>query len=486
MRIGLLFLIVLGASEAAFPQHNGGRNFYIDTTGNDGADGTKETPWKTLSRLKLLQLKAGDRVLLKGGQVFDGSIQLDSGIHGSAGLPISISSYGSGKALIRSGNRAAIRLYQNRFIRISDLLLEGSGRKNGNTESGLVIAGCRHITVNGVGVRGFQKAGLAAQASSNLRISHVFAADNGYAGISIEGEYGKRDAAHIYVGDCRAENNPGDPSNLTNHSGNGIVAGYCRDLLIEYCAATNNGWDMPRKGNGPVGIWAYESDSVTIRYCISYRNKTSVGGGDGGGFDLDGGITHSVIHHCLSYDNQGSGFGIFQYAGAAPWHDNEISYNISENDGAVSPAGAGVFIWNNSRDPLQLRDLDFHHNIIYNEKAAAISYETESEHSGFRFHDNNFIASRQLILGRDIVGRDVFLNNNWWSLSDGFNIDGIKNLGSWSAQTGKEQVNGKLAGTNNRPMFVNAGHTLLTDPRSLDRFFNYRTAKKQDLRNKVH
>src|SRR5436190_17235380 len=135
---------------------------------------------------------------------------------------------------------------------------------------------------------------------------------------------------------CRADNNPGDPTNLTNHSGNGIVVGNCRNVLIEYCTATNNGWDMPRIGNGPVGIWPYEADSVIIQHCISYRNKTAPGAADGGGFDLDGGVTNSVIQYCLSYENEGSGYGIFQYWSAGNWKNNTLRYCISINDGKIT------------------------------------------------------------------------------------------------------------------------------------------------------
>ena len=159
----------------------------------------------------------------------------------------------------------------------------------------------------------------------------------------------KKSNHDIYIGYCRAENNPGDPSNLNNHSGNGIVVSACTKVLIEYCTATNNGWDMPRKGNGPVGIWAFEADSVVIQHCLSYRNKTSVGGADGGGFDLDGGVTHSIVQYCLSYENQGAGYCLFQYLYASPWHDNIFRYNISENDGAVSDAHGGVYIWNSAK-----------------------------------------------------------------------------------------------------------------------------------------
>ncbi len=74
---------------------------------------------------------------------------------------------------------------------------------------------------------------------------------------------------------------------------------------------------MPRKGNGTVGIWCYEANSVMIQHCLSFQNKTSQGGEDGGGYDFDGGTTNSIIQYCLSYENQGSAFGIFQYDGAS-------------------------------------------------------------------------------------------------------------------------------------------------------------------------
>ena len=125
---------------------------------------------------------------------------------------------------------------------------------------------------------------------------------------------------------------------------------------------------MPRKGNGPVGIWAFEADSVVIQHCLSYRNKTSAGGADGGGFDLDGGVTHSIVQYCLSYENQGAGYCIFQYLYASPWHDNIFRYNISENDGAVSDAHGGVYIWNSAKIADQFYNGRFYNNTIYNIK----------------------------------------------------------------------------------------------------------------------
>jgi hypothetical protein len=230
-------------------------------------------------------------------------------------------------------------------------------------------------------------------------VDNVYSHDNGYAGILVSGEHGRKDASkNIVIRNCRAENNPGDPAELDNHSGNGVLVGHSTNVMIEYCTATNNGWDMPRIGNGPVGIWAYESDSVIIQHCIAYKNKTSKGAADGGGFDLDGGVTNSIIQYCLSYGNEGSGYGLFQYKGASPWYNNTIRYCISENDGGGSAAHAGIFIWNSSDDSEQLKDCYIYNNTIYNEQGAAISYESQSMNSGFRFYNNIFVSQAELIL----------------------------------------------------------------------------------------
>lgn len=392
MALVMGMLAIAGSVLAAAPP----RVYHI--SGSDG-----------LVRLKALSLVAGDTVYLSG--VFNGTLSLKEGVKGSARKPIVI----MGPGVIRSENEGGVALYKVGYIVLSHLQLTGAGRKGGNTKNGLALNTCQHIKVDSLAVEGFQKAGVCVYASSDVTISRVLAHDNGYAGISIEGAYGTRNCHHIVIKDCRAENNPGDPTNLTNHSGNGIVAGYCRKVVIENCVATNNGWDMPRVGNGPVGIWAYESDSVLISHCISFRNKTAKGADDGGGFDLDGGVTNSVIQYSLSYENAGSGFGLFQYAGASKWFHNSVHDCVSNNDGLVSAARAGVFIWNSSRDAEQLADCSFYNNVVYNTKGAAINYAVEGEHKRFRFYNNAFVTTDSVIIGRRDKS-DVFINNHFSGL----------------------------------------------------------------------
>ena len=185
---------------------------------------------------------------------------------------------------------------------------------------------------------------------------------------------------------------------------------------------------MPRIGNGPVGIWAYEADSVIIQHCLSYKNKTSKGGADGGGFDLDGGVTHSIVQYNVSYGNWGSGYCIFQYWGASPWHDNIFRYNISENDGTVSDSQAGLYVWNSSDDEKQFHDCQVYGNIIYNDKVAALCYSEKSESMGLRFLYNVFVGKDSLMKGKDKIGDAKYWGNDWWSIDKGFSMNGVKDF----------------------------------------------------------
>ena len=469
----LLISCLLFTIDPAFAQSRAARAWYVDTTGNDAGPGTKHHPFKTINRVKSLSLLAGDTVYFRGGQTFLGSLELPAGLSGTQHHPIVFTTYGWDNAMINSQDSTSIRINKSRHIKLKQLSLLGSGRKTGNTKDGLALINCNDIDVQDLDISGFQKSGLLIYSSKNVIAKNIFVHDNGSAGITVEAPYQTRESYNIRILSCRAENNPGDPTNLNNHSGNGIVVGDCRKVLIDHCTATNNGWDMPRIGNGPVGIWAYEADSVIIQHCLSYKNKTSKGGADGGGFDLDGGVTNSIVQFNLSYDNWGSGYCIFQYWGASPWHDNVFRYNISENDGTVSDSQAGLYIWNSSDDEKQFHDCQVYGNIIYNDKVAAISFSEKSESKGIRMYNNIFVGRDTLIKGKDKIGDVKFWQNDWWSIAAGFNIDGITSFKSWALKTGQEQVQSRIVGFNIKPDFKDPGSTKITSARQFRKFENY-------------
>ena len=80
---------------------------------------------------------------------------------------------------------------------------------------------------------------------------------------------------------------------------------------------------------------------------------------DGGGFDLDGGVTNSVLQYNYSHDNDGAGYLVYSYPDA-PYtcRNNTVRYNISQNDGRKHHFGA-ILVGGD------LRDTNIYNNTLY-------------------------------------------------------------------------------------------------------------------------
>ena len=455
--------------------------YYIDNKiGDDRNPGTIKKPLKSISEVNLrLQKRVAD-IYFSGGEIFDGTLLLNS-IQGPKTNPIKINSWGNGKAEIQGGNTEAIKIENCQNLWITDLDIRGNGRNNGNKTNGLSISRSRNCMIRNVKATGFQKSGVDLYDCTETSVEKVYAADNGFCGINIMGS-ARNLSRNIFVRDCKSENNPGDPTNLDNHSGNGILAGVSDSVTIDHCSATNNGWDMPRQGNGPVGIWTWESDHVTIQYCISYKNKTAKNAKDGGGFDLDGGVTNSVIQYCLSYGNQGAGYGLFQYAGASSWSNNTIRYCVSINDAQTTEGSGSIFIWNGSDDIQQLTNCMIYNNVIFNSGAPLVSFESSSIHKNFMFCNNIFEGSDHPIAG--ISNGSKFLGNDWWNIQGGNKFMDFNNLADWAKATGQEMLKGNMAGMQKDPEFKGPMLTDITDPYQLEKLYCYTLLPGSPLKNK--
>jgi len=479
---GLLFLLLIVSTaglqiQCTSPTYS----YYISQDGNDSNPGTKAKPFKTLQKINSLKLNPGDKIYLKGKDLFQGTLSLT--INGGSDEAVLITSYENenGNAVIDGGNKDAIIL-RGKYFQLKDINVKGSGRKAGNTTNGITLSEASDAVVENIKTEGFQKSGIELNSCKNVTVKNVYSADNGFCGIYITGSMDKR-SKHILVKDCKAENNAGDPTNLDNHSGNGILAGLSDSVTIDHCVATSNGWDMPRIGNGPVGIWAYESNAVTIQYCISYRNKTSKGGKDGGGFDLDGGVTNSIIQYCLSYENEGAGYGLFQYAGASLWHNNMVRYCVSINDVTTTAGSGGIFVWNGSDDSVQLADCIVHNNVVYSTHAPAIQFEPMSKNRNFLFANNIFIGADSIAHGPSSGER--FVNNIWWTAAGRIFFRHYKNIEEWSAATGQEKLNGELKGKQIDPKLRGPFATTLTNPYQLDSLIGYSLMPDSPVKNSL-
>ncbi len=242
-------------AKAGAKQSSPGKTlYYLDSVqGNDAHAGTSpQMAWKTIDRANQLAFAAGDRLLLTGGQTFFGTLSIGQEARATKDQPIVVTSIGQGRATIDGGKASSIRLHGCAFVKVCELSLMGCGRDGGNNASGLEISDTQGIEVDRVDVSGFRLSGVATTGDADTRITRVTAYSNGFAGISSGNGQGFPRTTNLYVGYCVAHDNPGDPLNKDNHSGNGIVVGHLDDGLVEYCEAFNNGWDMPRRGTAPL------------------------------------------------------------------------------------------------------------------------------------------------------------------------------------------------------------------------------------------
>ncbi len=94
-RVAILFAILVAGSGCSFDALRPARAFYIDSrVVDDGGDGTRERPWRSLNALQRVNLRPGDTILFARGSEFEGGFQISQS--GSASAPITIKSTGDG------------------------------------------------------------------------------------------------------------------------------------------------------------------------------------------------------------------------------------------------------------------------------------------------------------------------------------------------------------------------------------------------------
>ncbi len=454
------------------PKPPGGfSTYYVSPSGNDSNTGTSQgDAWQTIDKVNNTDFGPGDQILFEGGKTFDGTIVLNYDDHGITGSEVLIGSYGGGRATINAQNGSGFIAYDCNNVSVKNINFTGDGRVEGNTGNGITFSYCSDIIIDSVEVSGFQHSGLKINSmGKNFNIKNIHSHDNGYAGIYISG-LNKSSLSNIYIGYCTANNNSGDPTVLDNHSGNGIFAYNANNILIEFCEASNNGSDMPWTKNGPGGIWVAEVDSVIIQHCISHDNKTS-SNQDGLGFDLDGGTTNSVIQYCLSYNNAGAGYGVFQYSGASDWRNNTIRYCVSENDGNVTATGS-VYFWNGTNNSVYFQGFEFYNNVVYNANGPALSF-LDHNNSNFNFRNNIFVSQTNSV--HNGINGEKFQGNCWYSLNGQFQVGGTNyDFEQWAQYNNQEMLNGKIVGMYANPMLINPGNSTLTDPTQLAEVDDYK------------
>src|SRR5262249_29232465 len=215
--------------------------------GDDAAAGnTRASSWRSLARVNEVDLEPGDRILLEGRATFDGRLVIGPEDAGTRRRPVTVRSFGGGRATIDGGTGSGLLRYNAGRVSPSGAVLvrrgSGSGHRGGGRRdagnrgdgisfySDVAVPGTRfdyarvtNVEVSGFGGVGLVLGGYATDALgrpvktgfSDVRFVRVDAHDNADAGILTYGSFASNAVgwahANVKVVHCASHANPGIP-----------------------------------------------------------------------------------------------------------------------------------------------------------------------------------------------------------------------------------------------------------------------------------
>jgi hypothetical protein len=451
-----MILLIPGASPLA------AMDYFVRQAGNDDAEGTStNAAWRTIERVNRARFQAGDRVRFEADGSFAGNLLLPAEDAGTSNAPVVVGSFGEGRATILAGRQTGITVENAGGVTIENLIVAGAGRTN-NVGYGIccdntLTTGRRlgFLRIANVEVLDFGIFGVLV-AGTHAGFEHVFITNcvmhgNLRGGMEVAGRlpWDSTVYAHsdVRVSHCQAFGNTGDPAYLKNHSGSGMVLYQVDGGVMEYCTAWGNG-ALCRASGGGVGLWMCASRRVVIEHCESFGNRTS--GGDGGGFDIDGGCVDCVLQYNYSHDNDGPGLMVYTYPYASyADRGGVVRFNISENDSRKGRRYAGLWV---RTDGKEITGLEIYNNTVvigsWTDQAALI----DARGVEARMRNNIFIATGPALPLRveRPADRVRFENNLYWREGGPTEISWgtqtYSSLQEWRDRTGQELLSGEPTG----------------------------------------
>lgn len=407
--------------------------YYISNEGNDANSGTNENEsWQTIAKINAAVYLPGDSILFKGGESFTGGIRLINNGKGTPGYPLTFASYGVGKATISSVLEEGMYIEDAGNIVIKNLVFRGAGymqvsmwgagvdfwfSKTASSNSDNIVLDS--IECLGYGGNGLQFGSFSPDYGFNhVSVTNSLFHDNGMGGIQINGYWDslakstKMLHSDIYLGHCKTYNNKGRLDYLANWSGCGILMGGVTGGVIEFCEAYENGAENGSTYAGPVGIFIGESKNILIQYSKSHNNYGGPGKRDGGGFDIDGGASYSTVQFCESYENEGAGYGLYNWQTNNPWTNDTIRNNTSVNDGRNSNIYGGITLWSVNNTYKLVNGAVYNNKITLNVTGTGLKFLSNS-FSNMNIHDNEFCLTSPAIYTNGIVSTATVTNSTF-------------------------------------------------------------------------
>jgi hypothetical protein len=424
-------------------------NYYVSPSGNDGADGrSPTTAWRTISKVANTYYGPGDTISFQGGATFNGSLGYLYG--GTVTNPLTLNSYGGGRATIASGQNGGVAVYNSGLV-ISDLNLVGAGG------SGIVViivrAAVSHFHVSNVDISGYGGYGIQAYVDpvgslQDVRITGVSVHDcvasgdsGGKGAIDISGDDSApsvRQISDLVIDHVQVFN---------NYQQFGIYLTNINGGVVQWSEVH----DISSRAN-TLGITAWDSDYVNFQHNEAYdiTDPTLL---DGDGFLLGNGVNSSVLEYNYSHNNGGFGLALVaDIPGRAANTGNTVRYNISENDSVFSPHNSGIVVAGNVSNAEIYNDTVYmagdgltrrYDLVILNWTGAGLHFRNNI----FQVAPGN--AAFWTNLNSGATGQDLLFQGNAYWIDDGsFRVGYIdrefSSLSDWENATGQELLYGSV------------------------------------------
>jgi hypothetical protein len=177
---------------SAFVSSAQATTFYVSPNGDDSADGSFTTPWRSIARVNSAALSPGDSVQFQGGGQFPGNLTI-----AASGVEVtSFATEAGDRAEILAGHGDGVLIVDAERVRFSKFKITGAGTGS-NHGTGLKLyrstpgpSRLSSIYIDQVEVGGFYWAGVEMSAHwavpiayTDVRLTNLNVHDNGYAGM---------------------------------------------------------------------------------------------------------------------------------------------------------------------------------------------------------------------------------------------------------------------------------------------------------------
>ncbi|MFK8059445.1 MAG: hypothetical protein AB8B78_05070 [Polaribacter sp.] len=336
-------------------------NYYFNPIlgSNQNSGTSKNAPFKTLTKIKELHLKAGDSILLKANTVFKNTLVLEN-IKGSEKEPIIISNYAdfknASKTIINTtGALNGILVENSSFIEINNIKVTANPstekKKNNKKEMrcGVLIktskkGNYQHIYLKNIDVsdvfyenenfsrslketksaNGTQNYGWGIRFINNtknallsdLKVDGCVVKNVSHTGIKFTSRIKNYGIKDFIISNTKVKNTGGPGIQMS-----GVINGHIFNNVVDKSGSAN---DSRKWGRGS-GLWTWGSANVLIE---NNRFTNANGPGDSAGAHIDFNCNNIVLQYNFSANNAG---GFCEILGNN--YNCAYRYNISVNDG---------------------------------------------------------------------------------------------------------------------------------------------------------